>query len=170
VPRPQRPSTGADSEPLPLLVDSTGLKLCGKGEWLPEHGTATCQSWRTLPLGVNAGTGQIVASTLTSKDVGRRLPGRPRARPSHGCGGAFTGDRAYGQDRVYASVAERHPEAAVAVPPRTTAVPSERAEREPTQRDGHLQIIAEHGRMAWQNVSGYNKRAWVEATMSRGNR
>ena len=47
-----------------------GLKLCGKGEWLLEkHGTATRRSWRTLHLGVDAGTGQLVASTLTPKDV-----------------------------------------------------------------------------------------------------
>jgi hypothetical protein len=73
----------------------------------------------------------------------------------------------YDQDRVYDSVAERHPEAAVVVPPRSTAVPSDTAETAPTQRDGHLQRIAEHGRMAWQNTSGYNKRARVEATMNR---
>ena len=41
------------------------------------------------------------------------------------------------------------------------------AETAPTQRDGHLRHIAEHGRMAWQNASGYNKRARVEATMNR---
>jgi len=58
-------------------------------------------------------------------------------------------------------------DAAVVVPPRATAVPSEMAESAPTQRDGHLQHIAEHGRMAWQNASGYNRRARVEATMSR---
>ena len=71
VPRPQRPSTGVgDPEPLHLLVDSTGLKLCGKGEWLLEkHGTTTGRSWRMLHLGVEAGTGRIVASTLTSKNV-----------------------------------------------------------------------------------------------------
>jgi len=72
VPRPRSGSTGAgaDSEPMHLLVDSTGLKLCGKGEWLLEkYGTATRRSWRTLHLGVDAGTGQIVASTLTPKDV-----------------------------------------------------------------------------------------------------
>ncbi len=80
---------------------------------------------------------------------------------------SFTGDGAYDQDRVYAGVAERHPEAAVVVPPRATAVPSEMAESAPTQRDGHLQHIAEHGRMSWQNASGYNRRARVEATMSR---
>ncbi len=53
------------------------------------------------------------------------------------------------------------------VPPRATAVPSEMTETAPTQRDGHLQCIAEHGRMAWQNASGYNRRARVEATMNR---
>jgi hypothetical protein len=68
---------------------------------------------------------------------------------------------------LYASVAERHPEAAVVVPPRANAVPSAAAESAPTQRDGHLQQIAEHGRMSWQNASGYNKRARVEATVNR---
>ena len=56
---------------------------------------------------------------------------------------------------------------ALIVPPRATAVPSDTAETAPTQRDGHLQHIAERGRMAWQNASGYNRRARVEATMNR---
>ncbi len=42
-----RPRLG--SEPVHLLVDSTGLKLCGPGEWLIEaHGTRTRRSWRKL--------------------------------------------------------------------------------------------------------------------------
>ncbi len=70
VPRPGNADAGADSDPMHLLVDSTGLKLCGKGEWLLEkHGTATRRSWRMLHLGVDACTGRIVASTLTPKDV-----------------------------------------------------------------------------------------------------
>ncbi len=70
VPRPGNAGAGAGSEPMHLLVDSTGLKLCGKGEWLLEkHGTATRRSWRMLHLGVDAGTGRIVAATLTSKDM-----------------------------------------------------------------------------------------------------
>jgi hypothetical protein len=73
----------------------------------------------------------------------------------------------YDQDRVYDSVAQRHPEAAVVVPPRANAVPSDTAETAPTRRDRHIQHIADHGRMAWQNASGYNKRARVEATMNR---
>jgi len=72
VPRPSRPSVGADgeTEPLHLLVDSTGLKLCGAGEWLVErHGTRTRRSWRKLHLGLDAETGRIVAATLTAKEV-----------------------------------------------------------------------------------------------------
>ncbi|MGI4945052.1 MAG: transposase, partial [Janthinobacterium lividum] len=64
-----------------LLVDSTGLKLCGKGEWLLEkHGPATRRSWRMLHLGVDAGTGRIVASTLDPQEHGRRVPSRSLAR------------------------------------------------------------------------------------------
>ena len=72
VPQPRRPSTeaGDNAEPLHLLVDSTGLKLCGPGEWLLEkHGTRTRRSWRKLHLGVDADTGQIVAAALTTNDV-----------------------------------------------------------------------------------------------------
>jgi hypothetical protein len=63
-------------------------------------------------------------------------------------------------------VAERHPGADV-VPPRSTAVPSATAETAPTQRDRHLHLIAETGRMGWQKASGYNARARAEATIGR---
>src|ERR1051326_1142269 len=72
VPRPRRSSTeaGGDAEPLHLLVDSTGLKLCGPGEWrLEKHGTRTRRSWRKLHLGADAATGQIVAAALSTNDV-----------------------------------------------------------------------------------------------------
>ena len=78
---------------------------------------------------------------------------------------SFTADGAYDQDRV--GVAERHPEAVVVVPPGTNAVPSDTAESASTQRDGHLQHIARHGRMSWQTASGYHRRARVEATTNR---
>ena len=77
VPRPRsgNADAGRDAEPVHLLVDSTGLKLCGPGEWLIEkHGTKTRRSWtrrswKMLHLGVDATSGQIVASTLTDHDV-----------------------------------------------------------------------------------------------------
>ena len=64
-------------------------------------------------------------------------------------------------------MAERHPDADVVVPPRSTAVPSPTAETAPTRRARHLQLIAEKGRMGWQKVSGYNARTRAEATVGR---
>ena len=83
---------------------------------------------------------------------------------------SFTGDGAYDRDDVYAEVAARHLEAAVVVPPRSSAVPSEAAETAPTRRDAHLRCIAERGRMGWQRASGYGWRALVESDTSRWKR
>src|SRR3954447_9523481 len=171
VPRPRsgsRSDYGHDTEPVHLLVDSTGLKLCGPGEWLIEkHGTKTRRSWRKLHLGVDADTGQIVASVLTSHDADDGAQVGPLLDQVAGPVASFTSDGAYDQDGVYASVAERHPDATIIVPPRATAVPSQTAESAPTPRDRHLQLIAEKGRMAWQKASGYTKRARAEAAIGR---
>ena len=88
---------------------------------------------------------------------------------------SFTADGACGQEGVSAAVAERHPEAAIIVPPRSTAVPSRTAATAPAQRDRHLHSaeprgspdIAEHGRAAWQKASGHTKRARAEAAVGR---
>ena len=163
VPRP-RPG----GEPVHLLVDSTGLRLSGPGEWLVEkHGTKKRRSWRKLHLGVDAGTGRIEAVELTghATDDGSRVG--PLLDRVAGLVASFTGDGAYDREDVYGAVAERHPEAAVVVPPRTGAVPSGAAETAPTQRDRHLRCIAEQGRMGWQEASGYNRRALAEAAVSR---
>src|SRR3954447_25949951 len=161
------PRSGHNAEPVHLLVDSTGLKLCGPGEWLVEkHGTKVRRSWRKLHLGRDADTGQIVAATLTTHDVDDGSQVDPLLDQVDGPIASFTGDGAYAQEGVYASVAERQPEAAIIVPPRTTAVPSRATETAPTQRDRHLQLIAERGRMAWQKASGYTKRARAETAIS----
>jgi hypothetical protein len=163
-----RPRPRGDGEPVHLPVDSTGLKLCGAGEWLVEkHGTKTRRSWKTLHLGMDADTGRIVAATLTDHAADDASQVGPLLDQLDGQAASFTGDGAHDQEGVYASVAERHPAAAVIVPPRSTAVPSDTAETTPTQRDRHLQLIAEKGRMGWQRVSGYNIRARIEATMAR---
>src|SRR5215208_3720570 len=166
-----RPRSGSNAEPVHLLVDSTGLKLCGPGEWLIEnHGTKTRRSWRKLHLGRDADTGQIVAATLTTHDIDDASQVGPLLDQVDGQIASFTGDGAYDQESVYASVGERHPEAAVIVPPRATAVPSQTAASEPTQRDRHLQLIAERGRRAWQQASGYTKRARAETAIGRWKR
>jgi hypothetical protein len=163
VPRP-RSGTG----PVHLLVDSTGLKLSGPGEWLvAKHGDGTRRSWRKLHLGVDAGTGRIEAAALTTGEVDDGSRVGPLLDQVTGPVASFTGDGAYDRGDVYGSVAERHPEAAVVVPPRRDAVPSGAAETESTQRDRHLRSIAEHGRMGWQKTFGYNRRALAEAAISR---
>src|SRR3954471_21983318 len=159
---------GGGAEPLHLLVDSTGLKLYGAGEWLVEkHGTMRRRSWKKLHLGVDAETGRIVAATLTDRDEDDAAQVGPLLDQVADPVASVTADGAYDQEGVYADVAERHPEAEVVVPPRSSAVPSESAETAPTQRDRHLQLIAEKGRMGWQKASGYNARARAEAAISR---
>jgi hypothetical protein len=161
----------ANAEPLHLLVDSTGLKLSGAGEWLVEkHGTSRRRSWRKLHIGVDSGTGQIVAAALTTNDVDDGSQVGPLLDQIDRPVAAFTGDGGYDREGVYASVVDRHPDALVIVPPRSSAVPSETAETAPTQRDRHLQLIAERGRMGWQKASGYNWRALVEADIGRWKR
>ena len=153
------------AEPLHLLVDSTGLKIYGEGEWLDQkHGIRSRRRWRKLHLGIDAVTHEIVASELTPDDVGdvSEMPalldqiGREIA--------SMTADGAYDGEAVYDAVAERHPEAAVIIPPRATAVPNGTTT---TQRDRHIAGIERHGRMSWQRRSGYNRRSLVETAMFR---
>ena len=165
VPRPRPHRSG---KPLHLLVDSTGLRLCGAGEWLLEkHGTKTRRAWRKLHIGLAAYTGQIVAATLTRKEVDDGAEVGPLLDQVAGPVASFVADGGYDQNSTYDEVLQRHPEAALVVPPRTTAVPGDTAETAPTQRDRHLQHIAEHGRMAWQRASGYTARARAEAAIGR---
>ncbi len=112
-------------------------------------------------------TGRIVAAALTTNDVDDGSQVGPLLDQVAASVASFTGDGAYDQEGVSTAVAQRHPEAMVIVPPRSTAVPSETAETAPTQRDRHLRFIAEHGRSAWQKASGYTTRARVEAAIGR---
>ena len=149
-------------------MDSTGLKLGGPGEWLCEkHGTRQRRSWRKLHLGVDAATGQIEAVELTGSETDDGCQAGPLLDQVEVPVASLTGDGAYDREDVYAAVAERHPEAAVVVPPRRGAAPSPAAETDPTQRDRHLQLITERGRIGWQKATGYNARAKAEAAVSR---
>ncbi|HYZ33249.1 MAG TPA: IS5 family transposase [Crenalkalicoccus sp.] len=166
MPRPR-----AGSAPVHLLVDGTGLKLCGPGEWLEEkHDTKRRRAWRVLHLATDADTGRIVASALTDREADDGSQVGPLLDRVDGSLASFTGDGVYDRDDVYAEVAARHPEAAVVVPPRANAVPGEAAETAPTQRDAHLRCIAERGRMGWQRAAGYGWRALVESDISRWKR
>jgi hypothetical protein len=108
-----------------------------------------------------------LASELTSNDVDDGSQVEPLLDQIPGPLTSVIGDGAYDQAGIYSAVAKRHPDADVIIPPRSTAVLSEDVETTPTQRDRHLQSIAEHGRIGWQKRSGYTRRALVETSISR---
>jgi hypothetical protein len=156
--------------PLHVLVDSTGLKVYGQGEWRQEkHRVRARRTWRKLHLLVDAETHEIVASELTANDVDDASQVGALLDQVEGPLATFTGDGAYDTEGTYRSVTERQPAdpPAVIVPPCSTAVPSPRADTNPTPRDRHLQAIQENGRMAWQKQSGYTLRSRVEVAIGR---
>jgi hypothetical protein len=82
---------------------------------------------------------------------------------------SVTADGAYDAEPVYRAVRERQPQSppAVIIPPRVTAVLSSAADRMPSPRDRHIQLIQEKGRRGWEKAVGYGKRSLVETAMFR---
>jgi hypothetical protein len=150
---------------LHVLIDSTGLKVYGAGQWLQEkHGAKSRKGWRKLHIAVDADGFSIVAHTLTEQDVDDPSQVGPLLKQIDVPVKQVTADGAYDGDPTYNVIAAHGDEIVVAIPPRSTAVPSGAAE--PTQRDRHLEMIQTKGRLAWQAAVGYGKRALVETMMS----
>ena len=102
-----RPRSGRGAEPVHLLVDTTGLKLCRAGEWLIEkHGTKTRRARRKLHIGMDAETGEIVAADLTTNDVDDPSQVGSLLGQVAGPVASLTGDGAYDQDGVYRTVVD----------------------------------------------------------------
>jgi hypothetical protein len=158
------------SGPVHVVIDATGLKVHGTGEWLAEaHGERGRRAWRKLHLAVDADTGAILASELTTPEAGDASQVGPLLAQIPGPIASVIADGAYDGEPVYRAVAERQPDppAAVVIPPRITAVPSPTADTVPSQRDRHIGMIREKGRMAWQKAVGYGRRALGETAVSR---
>jgi Transposase DDE domain len=156
--------------PVHVVMDSTGLKVYGAGEWQTEkHGQRSRRTWRKLHLAVNPDSGEILASELTSNEVGDLSMVGPLLNQMQSPITSVTADGAYDAEPVYRAIAERQPDSppAVIIPPRATAVPSSVMDTAPSWRDRHLQIIQEKGRRGWQKAVGYGKRALVETAMFR---
>ena len=153
--------------PLPVLIDSTGLQVYGAGQWLEAtHGARSRRQWRKLHLAVDAASGMIVAQTLTDQDAGDPSQVAPLLDQIDGQIVRVTADGAYDGDPTYQTIAVHGDSIEVVIPPRSTAVPSGEP-GPPTQRDRHLAMIAERGRLAWQAATDYGRRALIETTMSR---
>jgi len=66
--------TSSKTSPIHLVIDSTGLKVYGEGEWKQRiHGKQKRRTWRKLHLGVDSDTGEITAVTLTDNTSLGRL-------------------------------------------------------------------------------------------------
>jgi transposase len=153
--------------PLHLLIDSTGLQVYGAGQWLEaKHGAKSRRKWRKLHLAVDASNGIIVAQTLTDQDADDPSQVAPLLDQIDGRIARVTADGAYDGAPTYDTIAAHGDDIEVVIPPRSTAVPSD----EPgplAQRDRHLAMIAERGRLAWQKATDYRRRSRVETTMGR---
>jgi hypothetical protein len=153
--------------PLHVLIDSTGLQVYGAGQWLEaKHGTKSRRIWRKLHLAVDAASGMIVAQTLTDQDADDPSQVAPLLDQIDGEIAKVTADGAYDGAPTYETIVAHGDDIEVVIPPRSTAVPSNEPDP-PTQRDRHLAMIREQGRLAWQAATGYGKRALVETTMGR---
>jgi hypothetical protein len=157
----------APQGPIDLIVDSSGLKICGQGEWRAQkHGEKTCKRWKKLHLGVDD-QGKIIASTMTESHA--QDPSQVPALLSqvdHDIE-RFIGDGMYDQAPVYAAVACHSPGARVIVPPRKDAVVSSQVATSPTQRDEHIVAIASAGRFPWKRTSGYYAQSHAENAFAR---
>jgi len=120
-------------------------------------------------LAVNPSTGEILASELTSNEDGDASQAGPLLGQVTGPITSVTVDGAYDGEPVYQAVAERQPDppVAVVIPPRSTAVPSPAASTAPSQRDQHIRMIGDKGRMGWQKAVGYGRRSHAETAIFR---
>jgi hypothetical protein len=156
--------------PVHVVIDATGLKVYGAGEWLAEtRGGRGKRTWRKLHLAVDPGSGEILASELTTSEEGDASQVGPLLDQIHRPVASVTADGAYDGEPVYRAVSERQPDppAAVVIPPRAGAVASPTADTTPSQRDRHIRMIRDRGRMGWQKAVGYGRRSLGETAVFR---
>jgi hypothetical protein len=157
----------ASPGPLDLIVDSTGLKVCGQGEWhCQKHGEKKGKRWKKLHIGVDD-QGQILASTVTESNEQDPSQVPTLLSQVDQSMKGFVGDSMYDQEPVYAAVEGHSPEARLIIPPRKDAVLSPTASTAPTQRDQHLLAIESEGRFGWKRTSGYYAQSHAEHAFSR---
>src|SRR3954471_4804792 len=129
------------SEPVHVLLDSTGLKVYGAGEWQREkHGERGRRTWRKLHLAVNPESNEILASELTTNEVGDSPMVGPLLHQIPGSIASVLADGAYDGEPVYRTMAARQPQLppTVIIPPRATAVPSPASDTTMNLRNGHI--------------------------------
>jgi hypothetical protein len=153
--------------PLHVLVDSTGLKVFGEGEWkVRQHGTEKRRTWRKLHLAVDAVTQEIVAAALTDNATHdcQLLP--KLILEIDGEIAKVTADGAYDTWECRYAISTRQADAVI--PPRSNARVTECDQiPEAAQRDQAVEHIREKGLADWKESTEYCRRSLVETAMFR---
>jgi len=159
----------AHDAPIHLVVDSTGLKMLGDGEWnAHKHKTANRRrSWRKLHLGID-GNGFIIASELTDSSVDDASVGVTMIEQVEPAIIRFTADGAYDTRGMYVALtASGAAHIKIVIPPMKTAAVDPRAMGPWCQRNDAIERIAEVGRRQWRKDSGAHQQARAENGMYR---
>ncbi len=154
--------------PIDVVVDSTGLKVFGEGQWkVRQHGVGKRRTWRKLHLAVDPATQEIVAELLTENSGPDADQVQPLLNQVAGPVKTFYGDGAYDKWKVYDQLAER--EIAPIMAPQHNAKIKRHgnAAAEPLARDEAIRGICRHGRSGWKREIGYHRRSLAETAMYR---
>lgn len=155
---------------LNIVLDSTGLKMYGEGEWkVRKHGYSKRRTWRKLHLGGNPDTGEVLAVVLTENSVSDDAVVREMLAQIEENLLSCAGDGAYDKRKVYDVLHEHSPDAEVLIPPRKNAHIWQHgnSKEERHKRDENLRYIRKHGRQQWKEESGYHIRSLAETIMFR---
>lgn len=155
---------------LNMVLDSTGLKIYGEGEWkVRKHGYSKRRTWRKLHLGGNPDTGEILAVVLTENSVSDDAVVKEMLKQIEETLLSCAGDGAYDKRKVYEALNEHSPEVDILIPPRKNAHIWQHgnSKEERHKRDENLRYIRQHGRKSWKEASGYHIRSLAETTMFR---
>lgn len=159
------PYRGKD-EALHLLVDSTGVKMLGEGEWkTKKHGADYRRQWRKVHLGIDAQSMEIRAIEVTSNSVGDApmLPELLAQIPPGVTIASVTGDGAYDTKACHEAIAGVG--ASAIIPTRRNAKPWKKCPPGAQARNDILSATQRLGRAIWKKWSGYHRRSLVETKM-----
>jgi IS5 family transposase len=157
----------SEKGPIHAVLDSTGLKVYGEGEWkVRQHGYSKRRTWRKLHLSVDEATGEIEAELLTGADVDDAEAAAGLLKQTSAKIEQMSGDGAYDKGKVYKAAAAKGVDK-ITIPPRRDAVLWEENSAEPHPRNENLQRIREIGRKEWKEESGYHRRSLAETAMFR---
>lgn len=152
-----------------LVIDSTGLKIYGEGEWkVRQHGASKRRTWRKLHIGVNAETQQIEAMVLSEAGLDDAEAGKAILEQTPGDIEQASADGAYDKRKFYEAATKRGVKR-MAVPPRKDAKIWQHgnSNQPPLPRDENLRAIRKGGRKKWKRESGYHQRSLAETAVYR---